>query len=327
MFGGGRTTPENDVEALTFLRHLPRDVLFIEPFHGLGNRLRAVACAAALAEKSRRTLVVVWISDHHVNSSMSVLFNLGNLTVVDYHVSHLLTRVWPDVKLYDYNSKGRKDEVLLDTYPGPLYVRSAYVLQSQTRVSEPEISAQLRNFMPSEGVLRWYHALESSLNQKSTVIGVHIRMNTDIRKDVPGIEELRDEDPAGILNMGPVARERRRCHYRYFIPHLDDALLRDPQAVFFISSDSYEAVLAMRARYGRKVISNTLDAFEQCEGKFTRGNICLQIFLAELLILGTRTSELITSDWSSASELAFRLSAKPRLPKSGCAAKRKSWFG
>jgi len=321
-----RGTSHRDLEAIEFLRRLPRDVLLVEPFHGLGNRLRAVACAAALAEKSKRTLVIVWIPDHHINSSMSALFDVRNLTVIEYHVSHLLTHVWPDIQTYDYNAHGRKDEVLLDTIPGPLYVRSAYVLQSKTRVSEPEISAQLRNLMPANKVMQYFQVLESFLKQNIFVIGVHIRMNTDIEKDVPGISELPDRDPAGILNMGPVVRQRSRCHYEFFVPHMDAALRKHPHAVFFISSDSYEAISAMRAIYGDRVISNTVDAFEQCDGKFRRWETCVQICLAELLFLGTKTSELIISDWSSASELVVRFSARKTLHKSGCVTNRVSWF-
>ena len=47
-----RVRVETDSKALYFLRRLPRNVLFVEPFHGLGNRLRAYACAAALAKFS-----------------------------------------------------------------------------------------------------------------------------------------------------------------------------------------------------------------------------------------------------------------------------------
>jgi hypothetical protein len=116
---------ESDSKALDFLRRLPRNVLFVEPFHGLGNRLRAYACAAALAKLSFRHLVVVWIQDPHVNASMSALFDTNNLTVIDFPVSHLLSQVWVDVKMYDYNTKRRKDEIVQDESLVPIYIRSA----------------------------------------------------------------------------------------------------------------------------------------------------------------------------------------------------------
>jgi len=257
---------------------------------------------------------------------MSALFDMQNLTVIEFHLSHLLTRVWPDVKSYDYNAKGGKDEILLDSYPGPLYVRSAYVLQSQTRVSDPEISAKLQLLTPSIEVKKKLRALQSFLDRSSRVIGVHIRMNTNIETDVPGIGELSRQDPAGSSSMGAVVRERSRCHYKFFLPHLDAALARQPQTVFFVASDSYEAIIALRADYGSRIISNTADAFKQCEGISRRGQICLQISLAELLFLGTQTSELIVSDWSSASELVIRVSANQIPHESGCA-KESSWFG
>ena len=316
-----------DILALSFLQTLPRNVLFIEPFHGLGNRLRAVACAAALAKKTSRTLVIVWIPDHHLNASMSALFEMQHLTVIDFHLSHLLARVWHDIKIYDYNAKGRKDELILDSYDGPLYVRSAYVLQSRTRVSEPEISAELKLLTPSFEVNKKIEALKNVLNQSSRVVGVHIRMNTNIETDVPGIGELPRQDPAGTSSMGEVIRERSRCHYKFFIPHMKAVLLEQPETVFFLASDSYEAILALRNEFGSRLFTNTVRAFKQCEGKPRRQKICLQISLAELLFLGTHSSELIVSDWSSASELVLRVSGRQVPHKSGCVPKQDTWFG
>ena len=327
MFAVSDLDPDGEADGISFLRSLPRDVLFVEPFHGLGNRLRAVACAAALAEKTNRTLVIVWLPDHHINATMGALFDINNLTVIDFQVSHLLRRVWTDVKYFDYNARGGKDEVLPDSFPGPLYVRSAYVLQSRTRVSERELTAQLLNLVPSKKVMLHFESLQSIFKPESEVIGVHIRMITNIEQDVPGISKLPDQDPAGVSNMGPVASLRSRCHFDYFIPHMQAALQRRPGAVFFISSDSYEAIRGLRARFGDRVLSNTFQAYEVCNGKFRRWTTCVQTFLAELLFLGTKSSELIISDWSSASELAVRFSAWQTSFTSGCQERKVSWFG
>ena len=47
---------------------------------------------------------------------------------------------------------------------------------------------------------------------------------------------------------------------------------------------------------------------------------CLQIFLAEFLVLSRETSMMILSDWSSASELLVRLSQEKIPHISGCSA-------
>jgi len=316
-----RNSYETDPKALDFLVRLPRNVLIVEPFHGLGNRLRAYACAAALAKKSNRHLVIIWIRDVHVNASMSALFETGNLTVIDFPVSHLLSIVWDDAKVYDYNVWGRKDEVMQDTMPLPIYVRSAYVLQSQTHVEETEISKELNSLMPSEQVQRRVNQMKSLLVEKKNLVGMHIRMMTDIRKDVPGIENYSQENPASAAHMGPVEQERSRCHYEAFMPHMEQCIRENPKVSFFVASDSSLAVSALRARYPERIISGGL---EGCEGELRRRTNCLQSCLAEFLVFSRETSFMILSEWSSASELLIRLSQDTVPHKTGCLKKSSS---
>ena len=67
---------------------LPPNVLFVEPYHGLGNRLRAYASAAALAKMSGRALVVVWIPDVHSGPDFRTFSRFQNkwssLTMLSY---------------------------------------------------------------------------------------------------------------------------------------------------------------------------------------------------------------------------------------------------
>jgi len=314
---------ETDPVALEFLVRLPRAVLIVEPFHGLGNRLRAYGSAAALAEVSDRQLIVVWITDPHVNSPMSALFDTSNISVIDFPVSHLLARVWDDVKKYDYNAEGRKDEIVQDQSLSPIYVRSAYVLQSQTKVGEPAISSQLNSLTPSRKVTKQFDRLSSLLVEKENLVGVHIRMVTDIKLDVPGIERYPSNNPAGSGRMGPVERERSRCHYTAFIPHLEENIRKNSRTQFFVASDSSEAIHALRQLYPERIISNNA---VECEGESKRKTSCLQSSLAEFLVLSRKTSALILSDWSSASELIVRLSRDKVPHEIGCSLSSENWL-
>ena len=315
-----------DVLLHNFLLSLPRqNILIVEPYHGLGNRLRAYASAAALARKSGRLLVVAWISDAHVNASMSSLFNTKELHVVSSPVFHLLRSVWPNVILYDYNSEGHKDEVLRDSAKAPIYVRSAYILQSETKVSESEISEELRKLTPSSQVFRVAKSLKKKINTtRPNLVGVHIRMNTDIRTDVPGIEAIPPQHPASAAHMGPVEYERSRCHYKYFVPHLERVLEENSDAIFVVASDSLAAVSALQTHFGSKVVSSGI-LKTVCKADGMRRVACLQASLAEFIILGTATSLLFLSEWSSASELILRLSGHDIPFQYGCAA-RKTWL-
>ena len=316
-----------DSEAIEFLQQLHRNVIFIEPFHGLGNRLRAYACAAAVAKLSNRRLIVVWIPDAHLNTSFSALFDTTNLTVIDYPVSHLVSKVWPDIKHYDYNVKGGKDKVLEDTGDAPIYVRSAYVLQSRTRVGESHISEQINSLVPSEDVKKITTQLRVRLGNADAenLVGIHIRMVADIEKDVPGIELITNDHPASASHMGPVIRERGKCHYKAFLPHIEEFIRRNPGVQFFVASDSVQAIRALRTRYRDRIISNDVESLERCESHLRRTRSCLQLSLAEFLVVGKESSFLILSAWSSASELIVRF-GRNRVPhKYGCSNER-SWF-
>jgi hypothetical protein len=312
-------------EANHLVTQLPQDALIIEPFHGLGNRLRAYGSAAALARKTNRSLIVVWISDVHVNASMTELFQTRRLTIIDMPIHGLVSKIHKDCKMYDYNSPGGKDEVIKDFTASPIYVRSAYVLQSHTRVTEAEIAHELRVLVPVRAVQRRIDDLKLRLPSKRNLVGVHIRMVTDITVDVPGIERVPEWHPASAAHMGQVLKERSRCHYANFVPHIDQAIERKSDSALFVASDSPNALSALRLHYGKRIITSDPEELDGCQHKLKRQSVCLQLCLAEFLFLSTETSSLILSGWSSASELILRLGGQEVPHKSGCVSKSTTW--
>lgn len=299
------------------LRSAGDRILFIEPYHGLGNRLRAYGCAAALAKKSGRKIAVVWIPDVHVTAKMSDLFEVSLIPVFDEPILHQLMRLRPNTLAYDYNSPHKKDELLRDVEKHPIYVKSAYILQSQTKVSESDISAELHSLRPVESVMADVHSLEMSVLSHDQIIGVHVRMISNLKIDVPGIEALPDNHDAGTKAMGPVKIKRRRCHYSSFFDVLDEQFMHNKRAQILVSSDSEEATTALRLRYGSRVKTFTHIDYH-CGGEARRSVECLRSTLAAFIILSRVSSSLVLSDWSSASELIQRL-ASPTVPHfNGC---------
>ena len=316
-----------DQRAKSYAMQLPATFIMIEPYHGLGNRLRAYGSAAALAKKTGRHLVVVWIPDPHVNATMPDLFDTTNIEVIDYPVASSLSLVFPEILWYDYNSRGGKDVKLRNSAPLPIYVRSAYVLQSETPVSEADISEEILSLTPSREVFEHVHELEKVVaNIQTDLVGVHVRMNTDILTDVPGIQNIEKGSPASASHMGPVISERARCHYKAFIPRMKNVLEKNPSAKFFIASDSSCAIISLTSKFPGKVFSTDLNKLLMCEGINARGKTCLQISLSEFMVLGGRVSYLIVSEWSSASELILRLGAHQVPHESGCKPKTRSIF-
>ena len=293
------------------------DVLFIEPYHGLGNRLRAYASAAALARKTGRKLAVVWIPDVHVNASASDLFDVSSMSVFDAPILRRLRQSRRRILAYDYNARGRKDEVIRDTARAAVYIRSAYVLQSQTFVTAADMSFELRRLRPCVTIRERVAEVEKNLPRTGRIIGVHVRMLANLDVDVPGIDALPKTDTASAAAMGPVARNRKRCHYSSFFVHLDREITRDRGAYILFSSDTNEALAATREKYGARVLSVS-DAARSCRERTRRNAECLRASLVEFIVMSRVSATLILSDWSSASELIRRLADDDVPSYSGC---------
>lgn len=316
---------ENKTVALEDERRLAKlfyvfqtNLLVVEPYHGLGNRLRAYASAAALAKKSGRHLIIVWIPDMHVDSRFCDLFDLDMHTVFDQPVLPALQRLDPRVMIYDYNTKGRKDEVLRDRSHSAIYVRSAYILQSETKVSESDIVGELQLLNPILSIKkRVAQAAEMILQNHVFLVGIHIRMQSDLNIDVPGIGRLPTGHAAGTSAMGSVRQQRERCHYTTFFPHMEKVMLENPHVSFLVASDTEAAIIGLRERFGNKIVS-IVDEGKECQGISVRGVACLQAALVEFLTISRVSSMLILSDWSSSSELLRRFSPKGTPQMIGC---------
>ena len=291
------------------------DVLFIEPYHGLGNRLRAYASAAALARKTGRKLAVVWIPDVHVNASASDLFDVSSMSVFDAPILRRLQKSRRRMLAYDYNARGRKDEVIRDTARAAVYIRSAYVLQSQTLVTEADMSFELRRLRPCVTIRERVAEVEKNLPRTGRIIGVHVRMLANLDIDVPGIDALPKTDTASAAAMGPVTRNRKRCHYSSFFVHLDREIMRDRGAHILLSSYTNEALAATRKKYGARVLSVS---DRSCRERTRRNAECLRASLVEFIVMSRASATLILSDWSSASELIRRLADDDVPSYSGC---------
>jgi len=311
--------PESGSEHVSeLLVSLPTNVLIVEPFHGLGNRLRAYASAVALASRSRRPLAVVWIPDVHVDANLRDLIEVDPAHIVfDFPILPSLRGMNFNLIEYDYNRVGGKDRVLRDHSRSAIYVRSAYVLQSQTKVTEADIEQVLQSLKPVANISRRVAQASSALAKYENIVGVHIRMVTNLEDDVPGISQLPEDDSAGINAMGPAKRMRSNCHYTKFVPHLDREIRNDEDVSFLVASDTAEAVSALRQIYGERILKLN-GTKELCYGVSRRGLSCLQGALADFIVLSQVSSALILSDWSSASELILRFAGRSIPHRGGC---------
>lgn len=290
----------------------------IETRAGLGNRLRALATAAALAKHTGRELLVVWIPDPHTDCLFSQLFETTGMYVSSTDVKPIFLR-GGDTVFYDYDTK--PGVMIEGTARKHIYVRSGRALNSTDFVWEDvnhflQHDLRLKD-LPDKLATR-YSQIQTEIATTSHAVGVHIRMLTNLSNDIPGIETLPNTDTSAIYNMLSSVEHRRGCHVDYFITRMQVMLQENSEYVFFAAVDSPEARIKLKKAFGHKVrfvMGYNLERY--CEQDKKRQSFCLKAAMVEFKLLA-HTSKLLLSEWSSASELVRMLARSDVETSCGC---------
>lgn len=287
-------------------------LLVVEVMHGMCNRIRAYTSAAVIARKSHRRLVLVWKPDVHISARFSDLFALSSSNVVfaEEDVLAYIQSFRQSTEHYDYMNSTEKGAVIVTKTVKHIYVRSSFELRSDTQYSDIELRSAYRELSRhiSSSVREHLSALMQRKIQGTSMIGAHVRMLVDLKVDIPGIAKLKKSSVNGLGPMYEAETYRRRCHVRYFVPHIRNELDKFPRSIIFIASDSQEAIDVVNDSFARvsTVIHTDTSKLLRCRGVDRRGPFCSQLALSEFLFLAT-SDVLLTSTWSSATDLLLRL--------------------
>lgn len=305
-----------------------RGEIFVELSHGLGNRLRGLISAVSVAQRVNRRLSIIWSSDLHMNSSLFDLLHLDGIEV--YQKSFLLCAVTsPNFIVYDYVGRpvDEKQRAPVDLGTSShIYVRTAYrvhgLLEDEYEISLREkaiasIRPQLavRNIMSEIKLQLW---LQHHVTIRD-VTAVHVRMENDLAKDVPGILDLdKNDHRRATKRMRETAKKREKCHYKHFI---DNIMLRRKlgrsDRLFFVCSDTPSVPAALESALGPSFYSPHLPLHDSCQGPSARSKECVQLALAELLLL-SRAYSFLSSSWSSFSEIVDMIGSFEGGSTTGC---------
>ncbi|MDB0053670.1 hypothetical protein N9F40_01405 [bacterium] len=203
-------------------------------------------------------------------------------------------------------------------------MRTAYRVLGVAKYSSAATGEVLRSIRPNSQVLKYQQRIEQNLWSKrgafvGGLIGVHIRMQGDLSKDIPGIYDLNKRDPRyATERMERVATVRSTCRFQNFANVLKERSKGLGEAIYFLSTDSEEAKVGMIEAFGDQVYLHELPDAETCSGELVRSRICVQVALAEIVLL-SRTHKLYFSDASSFSEVAVEMGNLQHHSVSGCA--------
>ncbi len=271
----------------------PRKKLFVDAQHGLGNRLRAIGSAAAIADKTDRELVIVWEPDHHCDCRFTDLFRYVG-AVIEGALLNEASRS-EDFDIYNYmeieegSEKGK--EIITDS-GSEIYARSAYVLNHGSSDWDTE-NIFLKSLRPTAEVLE----LMESVRTKNDV-SVHVRMASGQEYEHLSYESVSNWTQEG---HNETERWRKKSHYSKFIDRIRSILDENSKASIYFAADLPEAYDAFQNEFGSNLAHLQRDVFDRSKEQ-------LIYALADAYLLGT-SPLLLGSTWSSFSELALRLSS------------------
>jgi glycosyltransferase involved in cell wall biosynthesis len=266
-----------------------RGRFYIDAQHGLGNRLRAICSAAAIARATNRELVVIWVPDIHCECLFSDLFDYDGLVVQSY------SDLPQYIKRYNYMEievGGVKDVPISLEKGTDVLVRSAFVLKHEASNWDAE-NIELQRLKPVKAVMD----LVNSIRLSSNAVGVHVRMEAGKGRDSNGYDSQENwsEDSHKLIQYW-----REKSHYSVFLKRIDTLLENGSDRKIFFATDLPENYEVFAETYRDKLLYLSRTTYDRSKEQIIYA-------LADAILL-SKCTHFLGSTWSSFSELALRLS-------------------
>jgi hypothetical protein len=270
--------------------------LFIDAQHGLGNRLRAIASAAAIAAATDRELVVVWQPDDHCDCRLADLFDYQGAVIEERFLDRAVQEGLSVFNYMSHEPGARKDAPIELAAGTDAYARAAFVLRHPASAWDSE-NAFLRALLPVKAV----RELVASVRPRNDV-AVHVRMEGGKTAQHLPYERPHNWTPE---DHALIEFWRGKSHHSAFAARLDALIVAGEVRTIFLAADSPEAYAAFAQRYRRKVASLERTVYDRSADQ-------LRYALADAILL-SRAPRLLASHWSSFSELAMRLAQQRQV--------------
>lgn len=292
---------------------------FVHAQYGLGNRLRALGSAMAVAKVTGRVLVLIWEKDVHLNCEFSDLFANELITMSKLNME------WPPnsggrrgdpalrtVDFYNFMRSGGKHihnplKQLVNPRSGRhVYVKTAYVVRSSfvpriISTSSPHWKTMRESLVPNVEIMTLVN--DPGFVNIRGMVGVHIRSRT-IENDIKGVNEESYGNGSRTTDHW-----RRLTGLKTFEKKIMRLSLRYK---FFVAADAREVIESLEKKFG----SHRIFSLPRDQDCVTRDVECAKLALADILLL-SKTPTLLGSNWSSFTEGAVRLSGHIKVLLAG----------
>lgn len=285
--------------------------IFVHAQFGLGNRLRALGSAIAFAKETQRTVVLIWVPDHHLNCKFGDLFVEQDDVIVsddfspdeewpfdgerqtDTHTMHAVS--WYNFMRHHGVRVNDPSELVTDDKDKHIFVATAYVIQSMAtpfiiRTKSPYWNV-LRSLTPHITVARMVENFaQLPMNR---MMGVHIRSKR-IQTDIMGV----GVDEYSVESSTRTDYWRNLTQLHTFV----EEMRRQPASqLFYVAADQIDVLEKLQQEFPSRIFCNA----RHCDG---RERDCLPYALADIILL-SRCATIRGSYWSSFSEIAVRIGA------------------
>jgi hypothetical protein len=277
-------------EYLDTLQSKQKRYVYVDAQHGLGNRIRAIGSAAAIADASGRELVIIWQPDHHCECRFSDLYDYNGLVIEQSFTDKAQHKM--DVYNYMEIEKGAsKDKEIIIDKNKDLYLRAAYTFNSPLSHWEAE-NKFIKQLKPTSEIEKMVSSYDLT-----NAIAAHVRMEAGAGLDNNTYDSVENWTQEGHDELH---FWREKSHYSHFIKRIDQLFSEQPSLKLFLATDLPENYKAFEGYYGDKLIFLKRDVFDRSKEQIKYG-------LADAILL-SKSQKLLGSTWSSFSELAMRMS-------------------
>lgn len=264
--------------------------VYVDAQHGLGNRIRAIGSAAAIAKKTNRELVIVWEADHHCECQFDDLFSYDG-KVINKAFTKDAHRTMDVYNYMEVEDGACKDKLIAPDGQRHLYLRAAYTFNSPLSDWESE-NEFIRSLEPTKEILKMVENFE----MKSS-IAAHVRMEAGAGLDHNTYDSVENWTQEGHDQLH---FWREKSHYSHFIKRIDELFAQDQNAKIFLATDMPETYKVFEEYYGERLVYLKREVYDRSKEQ-------IKYALADAILL-SKAQKLLGSTWSSFSELAMRLS-------------------
>ncbi|MCK9160419.1 MAG: hypothetical protein WCR45_04190 [Bacteroidaceae bacterium] len=224
-------------------------MITLVPKGGLGNRINAICSAMVYCRQKQRKLKIMWFTDPGLNCSYKELFSLNpafkNVTIQNGNLLDMIYRDQPrkrNLRLPDYFSKYFYDKCI--------YWYKGFEVKNNKEPYDDELEKYRKILLVICGPFWESTDMWNCIVPAPAIIEKAKKIRGALPKNTIGIH-IRRTDNIHIIKCSPTY---------LFIDKIKEELAADPEAHFFLASDSMEEKDKLTKMFGSHITTPAIDA-------------------------------------------------------------------